>query len=76
MPFCPRCGKEVSEEDSFCPYCREPLKRQRVIYRRGVEEKDEKGEKNEKHEKEEKGEKGEKHEGDLIGALMGGLILV
>jgi hypothetical protein len=23
---CPRCGKQVSDEAVYCPYCREPLK--------------------------------------------------
>jgi len=26
MPFCPRCGKEVTEEMNICPYCGNPLK--------------------------------------------------
>ena len=26
MPFCPKCGKEVGEADSFCPGCGQSLK--------------------------------------------------
>ena len=26
MPFCPKCGKEVSDEIKFCPQCGEDLK--------------------------------------------------
>jgi len=26
MPFCPRCGKEVSEDAKFCPQCGQRLK--------------------------------------------------
>jgi hypothetical protein len=26
MPFCPKCGKEVSEDASFCPQCGQNLK--------------------------------------------------
>jgi TM2 domain-containing membrane protein YozV len=26
LPFCPKCGKEVTEEMSVCPYCGNPLK--------------------------------------------------
>ncbi|HII85931.1 TPA: zinc-ribbon domain-containing protein [Candidatus Bathyarchaeota archaeon] len=26
MPFCPKCGKEVTEEMNICPYCGESLK--------------------------------------------------
>jgi len=25
MPFCPECGKEVSEDTKFCPHCGKPL---------------------------------------------------
>jgi len=26
LPFCPKCGKEVTEEMNVCPYCGNPLK--------------------------------------------------
>ncbi len=26
MPFCPKCGKEVTEDMNVCPYCGNPLK--------------------------------------------------
>ena len=26
MPFCPKCGKEVTKEMNVCPYCGNPLK--------------------------------------------------
>ena len=44
---CPKCGKEVSEEDDYCTQCRSPLKNQ-LSYRRvrHRNEKDEKGETN------------------------------
>ena len=63
MPYCPKCGKEVSEEDDFCTKCRTPLK-DGITYRR-VDRRDEKDEKN---------EKGEKHE-DRYGQIIGGLIV-
>ena len=63
MAYCPKCGKEVSDEDDYCTQCRSPLKNQ-VAYRR-VRHRNEKGEKNEKHEEE-----------DEYGALIGGGILV
>lgn len=66
MTYCPKCGKEASEEDDYCTQCRAPLKNQ-VAYRRvrHRNEKDEKGEKNEKHDDE-----------DEYGALIGGGIMV
>ena len=69
MAYCPKCGKEVSDEDDYCTQCRSPLKN-RVAYRRVRH-------RNEKDEKNEKGEKNEKHEEeDEYGALIGGGILV
>lgn len=26
LPFCPKCGKEVTDEMNVCPYCGNPLK--------------------------------------------------
>jgi len=80
MPYCPRCGKEVKEDDIYCPQCQAPLKVGRPVYRRHDEkdERDEKREKDEKGEKSEKSEKSEKgeHEDKALGALTGGLILL
>lgn len=67
MPYCPRCGKEVSEEADYCTKCRAPLK-EGVTYRR-VSRRDEKDEKDEKNEKDEKGDD------DKYGAIIGGLIV-
>ncbi len=77
MPYCPNCGKEVKEEDVFCPNCQYPLKGRAPEYRR-MEEKGEKREKAEKREKREKEvEKREKEEkGEAGGALIGGLVLI
>jgi len=30
MPYCPKCGKEVSDDDTFCPHCGEILKKAEV----------------------------------------------
>ncbi len=67
MPYCPRCGNEVSEDADYCTKCRAPLNED-VQYRH-VRRRDEKGEKNEKDEKDEKGE------GDKYGSIIGGLIV-
>lgn len=78
MPYCPKCGSEVSEDMRFCPKCGAAVKAgvvSREIYVR-AREKDEKYEKHEKHEKEEKGEKHEKGETGRFWILIGGLILV
>ncbi len=34
MPYCPDCGKEVSEGDEFCPSCGAPLKAPAIRYQR------------------------------------------
>ncbi len=60
MPYCPKCGNEVSEDDDYCTKCRTPLK-EGLTYRR-VRHRDEKDEKNEKQE-------------DRYGAVIGGLIV-
>ena len=68
MPYCPKCGNEVTEEMKYCPKCGATLKAEmapRETY-----------EKHEKHEKEEKAEKHEKGETSRFWALIGGLILV
>ncbi|MBN2335571.1 zinc-ribbon domain-containing protein [Candidatus Bathyarchaeota archaeon] len=67
MPYCPNCGKEISEDDEFCSKCRQPLKGQPI---RRVRRRDEKDEKNERDEKD------EKHEDQQSGAIVGGLIVV
>ena len=64
MPYCPRCGNEVSEEADYCTKCRAPLK-EGVTYRR-VSRRDEKDEKDEKN---------EKGEDDKYGPIIGGLII-
>ena len=83
MPYCQKCGSEVSENMTFCPKCGATLKvtepRPPERYR---SEKAEKQEKHEKHEKEEKMEKGEhpekfeKKEYSVLGPLIGGSILI
>lgn len=34
MPYCPECGKEVTEDVDFCPHCGAKLKEREVTYRR------------------------------------------
>ncbi|MFQ5836978.1 MAG: zinc-ribbon domain-containing protein [Candidatus Bathyarchaeia archaeon] len=73
MPYCPKCGAEVSEEMNFCSKCGSTLGPLPPRMRR---EKEEKTEKHEKREKSEKTEKYEKREYGYIGPLIGGLILI
>ena len=73
MPYCPKCGAEVSEEMNFCSKCGAALGPLPPRVRR---EKEEKIEKREKREKSEKAEKYEKREYGYIGPLIGGLILI
>lgn len=68
MPYCPRCGSEVKEDDEYCSNCRAPLK-ESIAYR-PIQRRDEKDEKNEKSEKDEKGEE------DKYGPILGGLIVI
>lgn len=70
MPYCPKCGAEVSEEMKFCSKCGATLGPLPPRVRR------EKEEKHEKREKSEKTEKHEKREYGYIGPLIGGLILI
>jgi uncharacterized membrane protein YvbJ len=83
MPYCPKCGFEVSEKMTFCPQCGATLKvtetRPTERYRSEKAEKEEKYEKHEKEEKMEKGEhpeKYEKQEYSVLGSLIGGFILI
>ncbi len=78
MPYCPKCGAEVSEEMAFCPKCGASLKVEAAAAP-APPRRAEKEEKQEKQEKEEKGEKTEKHEKrefGVIGPLIGGLVLI
>ena len=34
MPYCPECGKEVTENTDFCPHCGAKLRETEVTYRR------------------------------------------
>jgi hypothetical protein len=61
MPYCPKCGNEVSENADYCTKCREPL-RQGLNYRRV-------------RRRNEKNEKQEKDENDKYGPIIGGLIV-
>ena len=77
MPYCQKCGSEVSGEMAFCPKCGAALKVEKAPVRaRARAEKAEKQEKEEKSEKAEKTEKHEKREFGVIGPLAGGLILI
>jgi uncharacterized membrane protein YvbJ len=83
MPYCQKCGSEVSENMDFCPQCGATLKvtatRPAERYRSEKAEKEEKYEKHEKEEKMEKGEhpeKYEKQEYSILGSLIGGSILI
>jgi len=74
LPYCPKCGNEVTKEIEYCPKCGASLKAEMVS--RETYEKHEKHEKQEKHEKEEKAEKHEKGETSRFWALLVGLIIV
>lgn len=78
MPYCPKCGIEVSEQMAFCPKCGASLKAERpaVAAAAPPPPRAEKAEKAEKKEKREKEEKHEKREFGVIGPLIGGLILI
>ncbi len=74
MPYCPKCGAEVTEEMKFCSKCGATLGLPPPRVRREMEEKREKREKSEKAEKREKGEYG--YRWMYIGLLIGGLIII
>jgi hypothetical protein len=38
MPFCPKCGKEVSPEASYCPWCGASLKVDKDLLREKIAE--------------------------------------
>ena len=79
MPYCAKCGSEVSDEMAFCPKCGATLRATAARpYESYVSEKSEKEEKYEKHEKNEaeKTEKYEKQEYSVFGSLIGGSILI
>ncbi|MBN1784217.1 MAG: zinc-ribbon domain-containing protein [Candidatus Bathyarchaeota archaeon] len=86
MPYCHKCGSEISESMTFCSQCGAALKVkdsgtpvQTEYYRSEKSEKNEKQEKQEKEEKMEKdeqNEKYEKHEYSILGPLVGGVILI
>lgn len=75
MPYCPKCGNEVTEEMEYCPKCGASLKAAKVS-RREAYEKHEKHEKQEKAEKAEKTEKHEKGEASRFWVLIVGLIII
>ena len=77
MPYCAKCGTELSKEARFCPACGAPVgPPERVPHEKP--EKREKEEKHEKREKEEKREKKEPEKGgeDVLGAFVGGSIII
>jgi len=79
MPYCPKCGKEVKDEDIHCANCGTTLKGEGVVYRRQEDwsSRNEKNEKTEKNQRNEKHEKEEKNERDRVSSsLMGGLIIL
>ncbi len=82
MPYCAKCGAEVSEDMAFCSRCGASLKGvPPARYRSEKEEKGEKQEKEEKGEKQEKEERGEaekyeKRQFGFLGSLIGGLFLI
>jgi len=71
MPYCSKCGREVSGEENYCPKCGANLRsrpyREIRLERDEKQEKEEKGEKDEKH---------EKREASLVGPIIGGLVLI
>jgi len=74
--YCRRCGSPLPADATFCPKCGTPVAATSPpggSWSTGPawREKGEKGEKREKNEKEEKGGRG-----SLLGAAVGGLILI
>lgn len=76
MPYCPRCGAEVTPDAKFCLKCGASLLETGRPYRTEYAEKHEKGEKREKGEKSEKEEKREKEEMSMSVQLGVGLIVI
>ena len=82
MPYCPKCGNEVSENMTFCPRCGASLKftgqaPSAPPVAQQPPMRNEKSEKGEKHEQQpEKGEKHEKGELGYIGFLIAGLVVI
>ena len=79
MPYCPKCGSEVKDENSFCPKCGVSLKASAPVPPKPAEyRRNEKAEKNEKQEKHEKSsnEKYEKQQFGVFGPFIGGIILI
>ncbi len=82
MPYCQKCGSEVSGEMVFCTKCGAALRVEKPplevapVPAPSRAEKAEKREKGEKTEKAEKTEKQEKRGFGIIGPLAGGLILI
>ncbi|MDH5437970.1 MAG: zinc ribbon domain-containing protein [Candidatus Bathyarchaeota archaeon] len=74
MPYCPKCGAEVTEETNFCSKCGAALGPLPPRVKMEKEEKHEKREKSEKAEKREKAEYGYKW--IYIGTLLGGLLII
>jgi len=74
MPYCPKCGADVTEGMNFCSKCGATLGPPSPRVRREKAEKHEKREKSEKAEKHEKGEYASRWV--FIGMLIGGLILI
>jgi hypothetical protein len=80
--FCHKCGAELPPASLFCPKCGTPVSPtvsnvpppQATRSASSIGQRNEKYEKQEKHEKNEKGEKG--RGGNVIGSVVGGLILV
>ncbi|MGD0330685.1 MAG: zinc-ribbon domain-containing protein [Nitrososphaeria archaeon] len=80
MPYCPKCGAEISSDAAFCPKCGNQILVSAIpsASTTSPAERRQYGEKREKQEKREKGEKTEKGggSGDRSGPIVGGLILI
>ena len=80
--YCGKCGSPLTDNAAFCAKCGSPVlpARSQPIVPAVPQPQVHRNEKNEKAEKSEKSEKGEKNEkgrgGNIMGPLVGGLILV
>ncbi len=74
MPYCTKCGAELTGEIKFCPKCGASLGPSPPRAQMEKEEKHEKREKSEKAEKREKGEYGSRWM--YIGLLIGGFVVI